>query len=421
MICEKGKNSHMQNQVTINQHYVPRFYMKPFSTVINEGTNKEKSFLSFYQFKNKILRDNVPITSICSEDYFYDEDGHVESKLAEKETIWAKIIRKINDGEEVSGSDINTIREFAIYQIIRTKAMLMHIQEMAAIILGDSLSNQHSELDKNVIQEMVGEKVKSEITPEFGLTIIKDLMPVVCDLDMVIIENKTAIPLITSDVPVIVTNPLGIRRAGLGDVGEVIFFPVSQWKLVMFYDNRFYGRIQKEVFDEETIHIINKYQYISADERILSLESSVFASYIENKELNEIRERFSSTPKTNTAFDGFGTFIAAKSRSLEYFYNIPILKLPKQLRKIPKDFQETFPREYSYENRRALLCRIYRKPDFIKNEDQVLHWKKRQEYSKVLLNYLDSYWQTPYEDRVISGECMHKLQTVPVTQHKLSE
>ena len=40
---------------------------------------------------------------------------------------------------------------------------------------------------------------------------------------------------------------------------------------------------------------------------------------------------------------------------------------------------------------------------------------------EVLLNYLDSYWQTPYEDRVISGEYMHKLQTVPVTQHKLSE
>mgnify|MGYP005761151593 FL=1 len=72
-------------QITKNQHYVPRFYMKHFSAIVNVGTRKEKALISFYQFKDNLFKDSVPTASICSEDYFYDEDGTIENKLAEKE------------------------------------------------------------------------------------------------------------------------------------------------------------------------------------------------------------------------------------------------------------------------------------------------------------------------------------------------
>lgn len=415
---KKKENNKLKDQITVNQHYVPRFYMKPFSTVINEGTDKEKAFISFFQFKNEICKDNIPTTSICSEDYFYDKDGHIEDELANKEKIWANIIMKINQDEWITESEICNMREFVIYQITRTKAMLEHTQEMATTILTDSLSNAHSELDKNIIHDMVENKVKDEITPEYNLTIVNKLNSIIDDMDMIVIDNKTNIPFITSDVPIIIINPLGIYRAGLGDIGEVIFFPISESKLVMFYDSRFYGKIHRQIFDEETIHIFNKYQYISADERILSRENDIFAYYTSNKELNNTREKSNDVSKTNTLFDGIGTFIAAKSRSIEYYYDIPIFKLPKQLRKIPREFRETFPRNYSYETRRAILCRVYRKPDFTRNENEAKYWKKNQEYSKILLNYLDYYWKTPREDCQISGEYMHLLQTVPISKIK---
>ena len=60
----------MNLPVTKNQHYVPRFYMKPFSNIKNAGAKNEKVLISFYQFDNNILRDNVPTSSICSEDFF---------------------------------------------------------------------------------------------------------------------------------------------------------------------------------------------------------------------------------------------------------------------------------------------------------------------------------------------------------------
>ena len=53
----------MEKQTTINQHYVPRFYMKNFSEVKNEETNKEKALISFYQFDKMIYIE--PTTSIC--------------------------------------------------------------------------------------------------------------------------------------------------------------------------------------------------------------------------------------------------------------------------------------------------------------------------------------------------------------------
>ena len=127
--------------------------------------------------------------------------------------------------------------------------------------------------------------------------------------------------------------------------------------------------------------------------------------------------------KTNTINDGVGSLLTfifhfflnkVTKRSIPYYYNIPILRLPKLLRKIPGDFRETFQREYSYEIRLAILCRIYRDPNFISDITLKEHWKKQQRYSKVLLKYLDDYWNVPKKDRIITPELMKKLKTVPV-------
>lgn len=401
-------------QITKNQHYVPRFYMKPFSMIKNEGTKKEKVLISFYQFKGNLFRDNIPTSSVCSEDFFYDEDGKVENKLAEEENKWGSTILKINRGEVLTANDIKNIREFTAYQISRTKAMLAHNQDMVTTILTDVLYNRNSDLNKSVINEMVEKKVESEITSEYNLDFVNDILSTIDDLKMIILENKTDIAFFTSDVPVIIVNPLGIHRAGLGDIGTVVFFPISQKKMVMFYDSKLYGKIAEEIQDSECIYTFNKYQYVSADERILALNSIEFEKFIQDKELNAFREKFHVSAKTTTSYDGIGTFMATKSRSIEYYLDIPILKLPKSLKKIPRDFRETFPRNYNFKTRRAILCRVYREPDFIKEEKLKNHWRQMQEYAKVLLEYLDYYWNTPKEDCVISGEFMRQLKEVPV-------
>ena len=397
-------------QITKNQHYVPRFYMKPFSIVKNEGTKKEKALISFYQFKDNLLKDNIPTTSVCSEDFFYDEDGKIENKLAQKEGKWGSAISKINHNERLGSSEIYDVREFVAYQISRTKAMLDHNQDMLATMMADIVSAENTSWDKSVVKEVVKKKVEKEITSEYNLSLVKNVLPVIDDLEMSVLENKTEIAFFTSDVPVIIVNPLGVHHAGLADIGIVIFFPTSQRKMVMLYDSKFYGKIAEEIQNSECVDVFNKYQYISADERILALHSTEFNKFVQDENLNIIREKFYASVKTTANYDGVGTLMAAKSRSIKYYFDIPMLKLPKKLRKIPRDFRETFPRTYSIETRNAILCRIYGELTSIKEERLKAHWRQNQQYAKILLEYLDYYWKTPNEDCVITGEHMKRLK-----------
>lgn len=401
-------------QITVNQHYVPRFYMKHFADVKNEGTKKEKALISFYQFKNSILRKNIPTSSICSEDYFYDKDGKVENALADMEKRWSKAIKNAID-ENFTIDDIKNIREFVVFQICRTKAMLSHTRKMATTIMMGAIKQQFGDIaNEDVVKEILENKIQNEITPEIGLSIVKDTISTIRDLEIKIITNETDVEFITSDVPVIIINPLGIYSAGLSSVGEVIFSPISPWKMVLFYDKKLFGKLPDIICDEGIIELFNQYQYISADERVMAKKIEDINHLVNNEELHSQREKFQKTEKTNTISDGVRTLFAAKSRSIPYYYNIPILRLPKSLRKIPAEYRETFPRNYSFDTRREILCRVYRDPDFIHKKELKEYWKKRQIYSKILLNYLDGYWNTPKEDRTITPEFMRKLKTVPV-------
>lgn len=401
-------------QITKNQHYVPRFYMKPFSIIKNEGTKKEKALISFYQFKDNLFKDNIPTTSVCSEDFFYDEDGKIENKLAKKEGKWGSAISKINHNERLDASEINDVREFVAYQVSRTKAMLNHNQDMVATIMENIISAENTSWDKSVVKEVVKKRVEKEITSEYSLSLVKNVLPIINDLEMGVLENKTEIAFFTSDVPVIIVNPLGVHRAGLADIGTVIFFPTSQRKMVMFYDSKFYGKIVEEIQDSECVDVFNKYQFISADERTLALNSTEFKKFVQNENLKVFREKFHASVKTTANYDDIATLMAAKSRSIEYYFDIPMLKLPKTLRKIPRDFRETFSRTYSIKTRNAILCRIYGKIILIKEKRLKAHWRQNQQYAKILLEYLDYYWRTPNENRVITGEHMKRLKESPI-------
>ena len=401
-------------QITVNQHYVPRFYMKNFSNVKNAGTKKEKVLISFFQFKDNLLKKDIPTSSICSEDYFYDQDGGIEKPLADMETKWSKAIKNAID-DKFNKDDIESIREFVIYQICRTKAMLSHNREMVNSMIKWILKQEIGVIaNEEGVKELIENKIQNEITPELGLSSVKEIIPTISDLKMQVITNETEMKLITSDVPIIIINPLVIYRAGLRSVGDTIFFPISPQKIIFFYDAKLFDKLPDRIFDKSVIEIFNQYQYVSADERLLGKEIEDIIHIFNSEKLNSKRGQFQKTHQTNTIDDGEVILLALKSRSIPYYYNIPILRLPKPLRKIPADFRETFPRVYSYDTRLAILCRVYGNPDFIHDKELKEHWKNQQMYSKILLKYLDNYWNTPKEDRNISSELMKKLKTVPV-------
>ena len=219
---------------------------------------------------------------------------------------------------------MNNILEFFVYQIIRTKAQLKHSQKLISMLKSELMSECYQEIDKSVIRENVEKEVKDDVKPEDVLSIADRLIIENSDLDIIIINNKTNIPFITSDVPVIYINPIEADNTGLSNIGEVIFCPISESKLVMFYDKKIYDKsyikLKSEISEgeEEIIHNFNKYQYISANERIMSLECNVFDTYIKDKDLNDKRKEFNTTKRVNSMFDGNGILLATKSRGIKY-------------------------------------------------------------------------------------------------------
>lgn len=81
-------------QKTINQHYIPRFYMRNFSTIKGKG-KKEKVLTNFYKFDKNTIGSNIPTKSICFKKNFYVENGILE-KTFKKRKCMARCYTKDN-------------------------------------------------------------------------------------------------------------------------------------------------------------------------------------------------------------------------------------------------------------------------------------------------------------------------------------
>ena len=409
--------SKIQEPITVDQHYVPRFYMKNFSLVKGTG-KKEKVFISFFQFDEKLYREHIPTKTICYENYFYGEDGEIEKEFANREKVWARIINDIIETKnfDLDDDNIRKLKQFAIYQYHRTLASYKYGTRMMSEILSQPIINNNPELDENIIKSMVNKKVEEEISVADIISCCDEEVDIIEDLDLAIVKNDTAKKFITSDMPVIVINPFCIQKAGIANVGIVIMFPISPELLVLIYDGKIYKNCKNgmAIVDENEIEKINMYQVISAEERILSKNINELELYVKNLELVVKRNEFQAERKVNTSYDGKGTFIAAKSRSIRYLYDVSLFKLPKCLYKIPKECRTAVTREYSYDFRINLLVRAYKLPEWLKEkaEFSIKDIVERKEGNSKFQKFMDDYWEIPKSQRIITPELMHKIKTV---------
>ncbi|MEJ8555321.1 DUF4238 domain-containing protein [Tepidibacter sp. Z1-5] len=415
----KGKIE-KKNQITVDQHYVPRFYMKNFSIIKGTG-KKEKALISFYQFDEGLLKDKIPTKSICYKEYFYGEDGEIEKDFSEKEKKWAKTIRSIieTDKYNLTEGQEKAIKQFAIFQYCRTLAMYNYSKDTMSEILLESMNNMIPDVKEEIARKLVNKKIEDEIHVADIIEVCDELVQVIDDLDVSIIKFNTTKKLITSDMPVVIMNPFCSNKAGFANVGVVILFPVSPEVMVVIYDRKIYNNCNPYmvISDEQEVINLNKYQVINAEERILSKEQEELAWISSDSELILKREEYRLKRKVDSSFDGQGTFIATKSRSMHYEFGLSFCKLPKYLMKIPTNCREAFERQYSYEARINLLVRVYRFPELInQNKDipQVKISKMKDGYSEMQ-KFMDGYWNIEAKNRIITPELIRELKTLHMT------
>lgn len=405
------------SQITIKQHYVPRFYMKNFSTIVGSG-EKEKAFIAFYQFEGDISRKEIQTKTLCYEEYFYGMDGKIEKDFSVKESLWAVTIRNIVHSSEYNLDEetLKSIKHFAVYQYSRTLATYKHGKAVMSEIMTTGLHNNAPSIKKEEIRKIVNNKLDNEICVADVIKDCDELVKLIDDLDVSIIKYNTENKLITSDMPVVRINPFCPRNTGMANVGIIIFFPISPETLVIIYDGKVYKDLRNFVIsnDEQDVINLNKYQYLSAEERILSKHLDEIKLYIEDEELIAQKNKIFSLKKAESSFDGVGTFFAAKSRIILYSYKLSFGKLPAYLKKIPIDCRDAPNRQYSFEERIRLLVSVYKLPDQIKDNpylENVNIQRRKDGYSKMQ-KFMDDYWNLEIIDRTITPELMMKLKTV---------
>ena len=131
----------MNNHVK-NQHYVPQFLLKNFSSRGGKfiwAYDKNEKFSAQNQIKERAIK------SVASEEYFYDQFknsriGSYEYLLQQAEDISAPIIEKVINTKDIEGltqEERRTLSFFITLQNLRTKGQLLQTE-----ILMNTLSEQ---------------------------------------------------------------------------------------------------------------------------------------------------------------------------------------------------------------------------------------------------------------------------------------
>jgi len=409
---------HNKQNIKEDQHYVPRFYLKNFGN-IRGVSKKEKVFVSFYQFDGNFIKENIQTKSICYKKYFYGKDGILEDAFEKREREWANTVRSILDSKsyQLTSPQEVSIREFIVYQHFRTYAIVKHanssIQELVSIIESSYEAEKNiKDNELNAVQMQSADLV--EICDKIAISLH--------DLKISIVECTTIQKFITSDVPVIVLNPFCPSLSSMVGVGTFIIVPISLTKLVVLYDSKVYLKCSSYMIidDEEVVKTLNRYQIISAEERIIAKYKESLDVAIADTEALDARRNFLPQKKVDSYSQEVGSLLQIRSRAVPYAFPISFCAISRVLRKIPNNCRDVVLRTYSDEIWIMQLFKAYSMPSLLKKHNTVppAEIDKFKDGSMKMLRFMMEYWEIPIKDRTITPELISKINNLGVEYYR---
>ncbi|MBB5769106.1 DUF4238 domain-containing protein [Xanthomonas euroxanthea] len=214
-----------------NQHYVPRTHLKPFT---KDGEGKA---ISLFNLRQSRLITGAPAKNQCSRDYFYGHDLKLERSFQKIEGRYGSDISNIQDN---IGSDevVSTawMRLYWCLQWARTEAAAESARAMGVGVA------------EIVRDPKLAAGIKSNEWVHMALRTMQHAEETVRDLKMVLINNATECPFVTSDNPAVVTNRLHLinknietRTFGINNAGALLCLPLTPKVLALFFDSDVYA------------------------------------------------------------------------------------------------------------------------------------------------------------------------------------
>lgn len=318
-----------------NQHFVPVFYLKNFSTV----EDSSRTNVLILDPKKAII--NTPIKNQAQSDYFYGRDLTVERYLSQIEGDAKYIIDSLNQ-EFYDHHYDNELRKTVLYltflQYIRTRKSRDSVNESLEKMVQHfySLNPKLESKEHGSIffsEEHLAEIIKS----------IPERMFMVDDLEFKLIKNNSRIDFITSDHPVIKYNRFlrGKNKPGshIGwpMKGLQVFFPISPRRMIMLYDKITYKIGDRksrtiEVDSNDDIESLNKLQLINADKVIFfrnNFDEKPLLSSLANIKRKQDHSKLYKA-KTINRGESSSQVIMVSNEDIDYDLNVNFIKYTKK-------------------------------------------------------------------------------------------
>ncbi len=349
-----------------SHHFVPKFYLSNFS----DSSNK---FYAFDFNMNEILTRPVSVRSQCAKDFFYGEDNVLERRLKDMEGNWASTLRKVNSMSNLDENDLFHLKEFIVIQKQRTSIEERHTRENGEAFLKTCALLLSHQRRLGIVDNDVVNACKKEIGKECisakNVDIASEMLKYIKDLDVLVVHYNTSNSLITSDSPVVALNSfVNFHSYGLDNLGIALMAPVSPKHLLIVYDPKLYvcnkGKLYIESDAYEEVSRINKYELINAERFAYSTE---IESLMVDEDLLDKRKVEEKRNEPSVIGPEGHQLIVSASRGLNYYYELPYLKLPRAFRRIPQLCREPIPRHYNngwadrLSNNYAMRCFIAEK------------------------------------------------------------
>ena len=218
-------------------HYVPRFYLRNFSTTSGRS-------IHLFNIPSSRIVLNASLRNQCYSSRFYGDDPSVEHALAGIECAAATLIRDIIATQRLPspGSDDHyTLMAFTMIQRGRTQVSAATMDAMTDGMLKAAFREDPRMKDLTLEELRLGVE-DSVLLP---LRVSARMIPVSLDLRLHLLVNHTTTQFITSDNPVVLYNThcqeITIRSCtGWGCSGLEVFLPLSPEICLYAFDNAVY-------------------------------------------------------------------------------------------------------------------------------------------------------------------------------------
>jgi len=259
------------NQITKKQHYVPRCLLRHFAS---------NDKVSVFDSEREAVRHNRHIKEEFAENYLYDTDNAVENLLAKIEDNVAPLIARYAEGSIDNSSKMSPeLARFVAVQLARTpgaRSEMLDLVDKFTSRLIQQIGELNDLQTENIKLELKNPNV---ILVRHVLDAIVFLWHLVADLRPHLLVNKTSVPFVLSDHPIVHYNwylkdSADPEKTGIPAAGIQIFLPISNKVTLCLYDSKVYkigerDQPSTELGNDLDIELLNSLQAMNRERLVV--------------------------------------------------------------------------------------------------------------------------------------------------------